>query len=138
MNNLDEQQLQVHVPVVAWLLIVLNSIVLLVALGLFVAMALVAGFVRDPEARVILPLLGTILPGIMGALTLPDFIAALGLLARKRWGRILRIVVGVLNLPGFPMGTLVGGYAIFVLLQDSAKGYFDSPTSRLETAPRPA
>ncbi len=41
-------------------------------------------------------------------------------------------------LPGFPMGTLVGGYAIFVLLQDSAKSYFDSPKVRFEAAPRSA
>ena len=138
MTPLEERHLQVHVPVVAWLLIALNSIVLLVALSIFVVTTSVAGLVRDPEARVILPLIGTILPAIMGALTLPDFIAALGLLARKRWGRILGIVVGFLNLPGFPMGTLVGGYAIYVLLQDSAERYFDSPKSRLEAAPRSA
>jgi len=138
MNHLDEQHLQVHVPVVAWLLIAFNLIVLLVAVGLLMLMTSAAGFVRDPEARVILPLVGAFLPAIMGALTLPDFIAAIGLLARKRWGRILGIVVGFLNLPGFPMGTLVGGYAIFVLLQDSAKSYFASPKSRLEATPRPA
>jgi hypothetical protein len=138
MNKLDEKQMQVQVPVVAWLLITLNLIVLLVAAALLMVTTSIAGLVRDPEARVILPLVGTILPALMGALTVPDFIAAIGLLARQRWGRILGIVVGFLNLPGFPMGTLVGGYAIYVLMQDSAKSYFDSPKSRFEGAPRPA
>lgn len=138
MNQLNEQQLQVHVPIVAWLLIGLNTIVLLVALTIFTAMMLVGGLVRDSEARMILPVVGAILPTIMGLLTLPDFIAAFGLLARKRWARILGVVVGVLNLPGFPMGTLIGGYAIFVLMQDSATSYFASPPSRLQAAPRPA
>jgi hypothetical protein len=138
MNKLDEKQMQVHVPVVAWLLIVLNLIVLLIAVSLLMLMTGVAGFVRDPEAKVILPLVGTILPALMGALTVPDFIAAIGLLARQRWGRILGIVVGFLNLPGFPMGTLVGGYAIYVLTQDTARAYFDTARSGPAIAPRPA
>ena len=138
MKQLNEQQLEVHVPIVAWLLIGLNAIVLLVALMMFTAMMLVGGLVRDSEARMILPIVGAILPTIMGLLTLPDFIAAFGLLARKRWGRILGVVVGILNLPGFPMGTLVGGYAIFVLMQDAATSYFASTPTRLQTAPHPA
>jgi hypothetical protein len=138
MKQLSEQQLQFHVPIVAWLLIGLNTIVLLVAMGMLALMMGAASFVRDPEARMILPVVGAILPTMMGLLTLPDFVAAFGLLARKRWGRILGVVVGFLNLPGFPMGTLVGGYAIFVLMQDAATNYFASPPARLQTAPHPA
>ena len=138
MKQLNEQQLQVHVPVVAWLLIALNSMVLLAALGMFALMMSAAGLVRASEARMILPIIGTIIPMVMVGLTLPDFIAAFGLLARKRWGRILGIVVGVLNLPGFPIGTLIGGYAIFVLMQDAAAGYFAPPAARLQAAPQPA
>lgn len=138
MKQLNEQQLQTHVPVVAWLLIVMNAIVLIVALGIFALMMLASGFVRDAEARMILPVVGAILPTIMMLLTVPDFIAAFGLLARKRWGRILGVVVGFLNLPGFPIGTLVGAYAIFVLMQDAATNYFASPPTRLQTAPHPA
>jgi lysylphosphatidylglycerol synthetase-like protein (DUF2156 family) len=138
MKQLNEQQMQTHVPIVAWLLIVMNTILLMVALGMFALMMLASGFVRDPEARTILPVVGTILPTIMGLLTVPDFIAAFGLLTRKHWGRILGVVVGVLNLPGFLMGTLVGAYAIFVLMQDAAVNYFVSPPARAQTALHPA
>jgi hypothetical protein len=138
MNQLNEQQLQVHVPIVAWLLIGLNTIVLLVAMGMLALMMGAASFVRDPEARMILPIVGAVLPTMMGLLTLPDFIAAFGLLARKRWGRILGVVVGFLNLPGFPFGTLVGAYTIFVLMQDAAASYFESPKQRLPATPQPA
>jgi hypothetical protein len=130
--------MEIQIPVVAWLLIALNGIILLVAVGLWILLTSVAGLVREPDAQMIVRIVGTLLPIIMGALTVPDFVAAVGLLARQRWARILGIVVGFLNLPGFPMGTLVGAYAISVLLQDSAKSYFDPPGSRLGTAPRPA
>ena len=138
MKQLDEQQLQVHVPIGAWLLILWNVIGLMSAGMMFVLMTSVAGFARDPGARIILPIVGTILPTIMGMLTLPDFIAAFGLLTRKSWARILGVVVGILNLPGFPIGTLIGGYAIVVLMQDAATSYFESPKPRLEATPRPA
>lgn len=138
MKQLNEQQLQTHVPLVTWLLIALNTIVLLVALGMFALMMFASGFVRDPEARTILPVVGAVLPTLMGLLTLPDFITAFGLLARKRWARILGVVVGILNLPGFPMGTLIGAYAIFVLMQDAAPNYFASPSTRLQTSPHSA
>jgi hypothetical protein len=137
MNDMTEQQVQVHIPIVAWLLIALNLIVLLVAAALLLLLASAATVVRDPEVRAILPIVGTILPALLGALTVPDFIAAIGLLARQRWARILGIVVGFLNLPGFPMGTLVGGYALYVLMQDNAPAYFDPPQARREPAPRP-
>ena len=78
MNQLNEQQLQVHIPVVAWLLIVLNTIVLILAIGMLALMMGAASFVRDPQARMILPVVGAILPTMMGLLTLPDFIAAFG------------------------------------------------------------
>jgi hypothetical protein len=139
MKQLNEQQIQLHVPIVAWLLIAFNAIVLLVALLVFTLMMGVATLTRDTEARMILPVVGAFLPTLMALLTLPDFIAAFGLLARKRWARILGIVVGILNLLAFPMGTVIGSYTIFVLMQDAATNYFvPPPAQRLDPAPRPA
>ena len=137
MKLLNEQQIQLHVPVVAWLLIVFYAITLLAALGVYMLVASLGEFTHDPEAQIILPVMRTLISAILVLLTLPGFIAAFGLLARKPWGRILGIVVGFFALPGFPFGTLLGGYAIFVLMQDVALGYFEaSPTKHLESAPR--
>lgn len=138
MNQLNEQQLHLHIRIVAWLLIAMNAIALLVALGIFVLMASLGGLVHDPEGRTVFTIVGTILPFFMAALTVPDLTAAFGLLAHKRWARILGIVVGILNLPGFPMGTLVGAYTIFVLMQDAAPSYFASPPSASRALPQAA
>lgn len=37
-------------------------------------------------------------------------------LDHKNWGRTVGIVIGVLNLPGFPIGTVVGGFIIYYLV----------------------
>lgn len=60
--------------------------------------------------------------GIMGIVSiflfmvgLPAVIAGFGLLARKPWARVLTIVIAIFNLFGFPIGTILGGYQLWVL-----------------------
>ena len=68
--------------------------------------------------------------GIVGlvffvVLGLPGLLAGYGLLKGKKWGQILGIVVGLLSLLNFPVGTAIGAYTLFVLFQNSAHAYFD-------------
>ena len=51
---------------------------------------------------------------------LPGVIGGVYLLRRQSWARILLIVVGVLNLPGLPLGTALGIYTIWVLSRPEA------------------
>jgi hypothetical protein len=151
MNQLSEQQLQTHVPLVGWLFIA-RSILDLV--GGLIAFALIMGTgvflgdlgtaIRDPEAVRVLPMVASLLAFVamlVGALVvglaIPGLIAGIGLIARKSWARVLGVIVAVFGLLSFPFGTLVGIYAIFVLAQDAAVGYFAPPKHHIETAPRP-
>jgi hypothetical protein len=59
-------------------------------------------------------------------LGIPGMVAGYGLLRRKAWGNILAMVVGFLGLVNFPLGTAIGIYTFWVLLQDSAADYFTS------------
>jgi hypothetical protein len=151
MNQLSEQQLQTHVPIVGWLFIA-RSILDLV--GGLIAFALITGTgvflgdlgtaIRDPEAVRVLPMVASFLAlvamlvgALVVVLAIPGLIAGIGLLARKSWARVLGVIVSVFGLLSFPFGTLVGIYAIFVLTQDAAVGYFATPKQHIETAPRP-
>ena len=138
MKQLNEQQMQTHVPIIAWLLIATNLIVALVGFLMFALLMGAASLVRDPEAVMILPLVAVAIPTLMITLAIPGLIAGFGLLARKAWARILAIVAAALGLASFPVGTLIGIYAIFVMMQDTATNYFASPPARLQTSPRPA
>jgi glucose uptake protein GlcU len=48
----------------------------------------------------------------------------IGLLERREWARILTIILGVLHLLGFPIGTALGVYTLYVLLNDQTKPLF--------------
>jgi hypothetical protein len=77
----------------------------------------------------ILSVVGTVVGALLAVLAIPGLVAGYGLLARKAWGRVLAIVVGILGLINFPIGTAIGIYALLVLLQEAATDYFISPTS---------
>ena len=124
MKQLNEQQLQLHVPVVGWLLIVGHAIFLLVGVFVFLLLTGIGIASGDREATAILGIVGTAVGLLLIALSIPGLIAGAGLLARKSWARILAIVVGILGLINVPIGTAIGVYALFVLMQDAAAEYF--------------
>jgi len=124
MNQLDEKQLRTHVPIVGWLLIVTNALFLLLAAFLFALLVGIGVAIGDPETGRIMNIVGTSLAALFTVLGIPGIVAGAGVLARRAWGRILAIVVAVLSLLNFPIGTIIGIYAIWVLLQEEAATYF--------------
>ena len=50
-------------------------------------------------------------------LGIPSLIAGIGLLKQKRWAQTLAIIVAVMALASFPLGTAVGLYTLWALTQ---------------------
>jgi hypothetical protein len=125
MVNQSEQ----HVSILGWLFIVGNAFFLLIGGFVFMLLTGLGQSVSDPEARAILPLVGSTIGLLLALLSVPGLAAGYGLLTRKPWARVLAIVVAVLGLLNFPVGTAIGIYALWVLLQTSTANYF-------ETSPR--
>jgi hypothetical protein len=134
MNHLNQRDLQLHVNVLGWLYILGHAIFLVIGGFLFVFLTGIGVASGDAQASTILGLVGTFVGGIMAVLALPGMAAGYGLLTRKNWGRILAIIVAVLNLLNFPLGTIIGLYALWVLLQEAANEYF-APSKLAPTVP---
>ena len=143
MKTLNERQLQAHVPMVAWLLMVTNG---LLAVTYLLIMALTLG---GPAY-----LLGgaLVFPALMVALAIPGLIAGFGLRERKAWARILGIVGVVSQMAGLVVAflrddlallilvvcTLIGVYVIFVLMQNAVSSYLSAPRPPLKATSRHA
>ena len=127
MNQMNQRDLQQHVRILGWLYVVSHAIFL--AIGAFVLVLLVgiAPVTGDPKPMWILSLVGTSVGLLMAALGLPGLFAGYGLLTRKPWARVLAIVVGILSLLNFPIGTAIGIYTLWVLTQPVAAEYFAAP-----------
>ncbi len=121
-----------HVRILAILNIVFGSMFLLGALIILLIFGGVAGIVgmaahHDPEAAVAIPILGLIgvvIAVVLVVLSLPGIIAGIGLLKLQPWARILAIVISALNLLNVPIGTALGVYGLWVLLQAETERLF--------------
>jgi hypothetical protein len=120
-----------HVKVVAVLYLFLSALGLLAALFVSMVFGLAGGIVNanaDPnEAAIAIPIIGltgTMLVAFLVVTSLPGLIAGVGLLKFRPWARILAIVVAILNLINIPVGTAIGVYALWVLLNSEGERLF--------------
>jgi hypothetical protein len=126
MNHIDERQIGQHVMIVGWLHIVGSTIFLAIAAFVFFLLTGIGVASGDAEAVTVLSIVGTSVGAFLSLLALPGIAAGIGLLMHKSWGRVLAIVVGILNLINFPIGTIIGVYTLWVLFQNTATDYFTS------------
>ncbi len=129
MTQLNEREVQEHVKILGWLYIVVNAIFLVIGFFVFTLLTGIGVAAGDPDAVAVLGIVGTSVGLLLAALSLPGMIAGYGLLTRKAWGRILALIVGIINLVNIPVGTVIGLYALWVLMQERAVDYFEPPMS---------
>ena len=117
---------QDHVKILGILHIARGAVVLLVGIAGFVVLTGIGAISGDSTAFGVLGLIGTIILAFMGLLAVPSVIAGIGLLMRKEWGRILALVVGILSLIDIPLGTALGAYTIWVLMDAEGRQVFEN------------
>jgi hypothetical protein len=110
-----------HIQVVAILHIALGVMSLVAAIVLFSIIGLAGSIViaqGEEAAAGILGIIAVLLGGFLAITALPGIIGGWALLTGRNWGRTLVIILGALGLLNFPIGTAVGAYTLWVLLQD--------------------
>ncbi len=125
-----------HVRVLGVLHIVLGGLGVLVGLGfllLFGGAASIVGMTampQDEKAFLAVPILGVIGGAICVlalVVSLPAIIAGIGLLKFRPWARILTLVLSAINLLNVPIGTAIGVYGLWVLLNNETEPLFRQP-----------
>ena len=79
--------------------------------------------------------IGALFTVIMAVAALPNLLAGYGLLKRRQWGRVLAIVVAVIDLPAFPFGTALGIYTLAILLHGDSQVLFSDHQTSPKQAP---
>lgn len=137
LQQLKPETIGQHVTILGWLYIA-SSALGLVVMCLF--MFLLSGLgiaANDSEGTPILLLIAMCGGAFMALVAAPGLFAGIGLLRRQAWGRVLALIVGLFQLPGFPVGTALGLYTFWVLFQDAAPGYFARETANTAITPDP-
>jgi hypothetical protein len=114
-----------HIKVVGALCIGLSVIAVLVGGFIFVLLAGIGFAVHDGDASAVLSTIGFIIGAFLTIISIPGIIGGIGLLNRREWARILVIVISALHLINIPIGTVIGGYSIWVLVQPETVRLFN-------------
>ena len=107
--------------------------ILLLAFGLlgllfFGGLAALVGWTQSEDAFAV-PILGAIggaLFLIFTLYSLPELIAGIGLLRFRAWARVLMIVLSLVGIAEFPIGTGLSVYGLWVLLSQDGTALFRS------------
>lgn len=86
----------------------------------------------DPNLMILTGFFGIMITSIILVTCLPSLIAGWGIIKRKPWSRTLGIIVAIFNIPGMPVGTALGVYALWVLFNDETRTVFEK--SQAQTA----
>jgi hypothetical protein len=123
--------METHVKVLGVLHIVLGAIgvfcALLLAFVFLGASGIVGASAAGEDAAIAIPILGITggaLIAFLMATSLPGIFAGWGLLRFRPWARILGIVLSIFALILIPLGTIVGIYGLWVLLNKDTERLF--------------
>lgn len=88
------------------------------SLALLSAVGILTG---QPQAVAILTIVGTVAAAFCFVTGVPEIIGGWGLLKKRSWSRILVIIMAIINIFSFPLGTALGVYALWVLFKPEAE-----------------
>jgi hypothetical protein len=126
-----------HVKILGILNIVMGSLTALGGLVVLLATGSIASLIvmglqdsGDADgakfAAPIVGVVGSIIGIFLLALALPAILGGWGLLNYRSWSRVLMIVISGLSLLHFPIGTALGIYGLWVLLNEQTRQLLES------------
>ena len=125
---MSKSRMEQHVDLVGALNIGLGALILMIAVIIFIVVAgggLIAGLASGEMLPTTITLVvASAIAALLIVLSVPGIVGGVGLLKRKPWARILVLVMSFLNLLDFPLGTALGIYSIWVLMNDEAQVIF--------------
>ena len=118
-----------HIKILSVLFIIFGILGLLAAIVVFVVGAGAAASIasqgaNDQDTAAGMLAAGGCMTGIaalVGILSIPNLLTGWGLMKRKSWSRVLTIIMAILALPSFPIGTAIGVYALWVMFNEETK-----------------
>ena len=116
-----------HVTFVAVINIAFGFLGIFLGLATFSVMVGAGIISHDPEAMKITTIVGVAIACFLILTSIPEIIGGFGLLKRKPWSRVLILIIAVLDLIFIPIGTFIGIYALWVLLNEDTAKLFKPP-----------
>lgn len=122
---MEDNTMKKHVTLVAAFHIGFSAIGLIGATIMFFALSFAGSFVHDVDvAGEVMKFIATFVPTMVILVSLLGLIGGIGLLSFQRWARILAMVISGIGCLAFPVGTAIGIYSLWTLMQDDSLKLF--------------
>ena len=123
-----------HVTFVGALQIGYNAFGVLagMAVFLFIVGGGLVGGLASGEEKIVIPItffVGTSISLMLLLSSVPGIVGGIGLLKRQSWARYMVLVLAILGLFNVPLGTAIGIYSIWALLQTETAQLFSGGSS---------
>ena len=117
LNALKSVEMERHINIVAAIQLGFSILGIIIGIFVYILLFVIGGFVDESQAQTVIFIIAKIAFGFIIILSLPGIIAGIGLLKRKEWARVLSLILGVIDLINFPLGTAIGIYTIWAMVQ---------------------
>lgn len=128
--NQGDSGMEKHITLAGTLHIVMGSLTALTSLILFTLLVGAGILSGEDEAVLVLSIVAAFISGFLVLRAIPEIIGGIGLLKHRPWARILTLVVSCFQLVEIPLGTALGGYSLWVLLNDETVAIFDKSSKK--------
>jgi len=119
-----------HLKILGWLYAATGAFTLFMAACVGTILGLAGVFTQAAGEGLLVGGIGFAIAAFIAALSIPSLLCGWGLLTYRPWARGLGIVLSILKLPGVPIGTAIGGYGLWVLLNDDSKRLLEAGDPR--------
>jgi putative exporter of polyketide antibiotics len=121
---MDGQTLDTHKKILGIIYVITACFALLIAIFIRAFISIIFDFAMEdgdmePRVRDFVMSIISFVPAIIIVFSvIPTLIAGIGLLTRSSWAPIFSLIIGCLKLISFPIGTIIGIYAIWIFAED--------------------
>jgi hypothetical protein len=115
-----------HIELVGILQIVYHSVAIIWAALVMIILAGGGLFAEDRIPMAVMLVVAMVILALVIVFSIPGIIGGWALLKMKPWGRILALVMGFLSLLEIPLGTALGIYTIWALMNDETIRLFEA------------
>jgi len=116
-----ENTFRTHQKIIGAIFVAYGALNFTGGIALLASINVVNIFVHEIEVVQFVTLFSRFIGGILLVTSIPAIIAGIGFIQEKDWSKILGLIVGIIYLLFFPIGTLIGIYAIFLNAQTVIK-----------------
>lgn len=118
-----QSRIEKHTRILGILWLVISIVRLVPAFGLWFGSGIAMHFIPFPFRAFVWPIAGFI-GMFLAASAVAGLLAGWGLMNYRPWARVLALILGVISLIHFPIGTALGIYTLWVLLPAESEREF--------------